>query len=268
MFTSVLGAVGYYRGHCGLTEFGSDTEACNDLRMTELVSGAQRLSHATSWEEALAQCSRICTRCRRCRFISVSLKQQECSWYSHCELRDYPPSFRSFSSSDLGGSAGGTEWVARTKRPSPPGGFERPTNSCDVAVTVTRQLWGSAVGVRNEPFDDLHYHPALLRLPAGSTSTYVVVARRAPRPHPNRSRVLISSLEACLADEHYQCSEDTRRVLALPVPWDAIESRAARTVVSLPRHAFLRPHSRSHSMPSPDIICHHSGGKGDASKGR
>ena len=42
---------------------------------------------AMSWEEAAHACMRRCLRCPRCRFVSLSLQWQDCSWFHSCSGR-------------------------------------------------------------------------------------------------------------------------------------------------------------------------------------
>ena len=50
------------------------------------ASGAVRLSHgeASNWSTATQACLAHCAKCARCRFITVGLKERDCSWYHSC----------------------------------------------------------------------------------------------------------------------------------------------------------------------------------------
>ncbi len=82
----------YSHGHCGVTDYKRmDCEADD--------AGAWPLSRAQaeSWRNATHTCARRCEGCARCRYISVSLKFADCSWYAECNmsrLSKRPPFFR------------------------------------------------------------------------------------------------------------------------------------------------------------------------------
>ena len=65
-------------GHCGVTTGPTDCAFAD--------SGALRLKEqeGSSWEVAVATCITKCTHCDRCRYVTVSLKYADCSWYSRC----------------------------------------------------------------------------------------------------------------------------------------------------------------------------------------
>ena len=49
--------------------------------------GSFRLSQQVSdMQSAIRECSRRCRSCGRCRYISVSVANRDCSWYRSCEL--------------------------------------------------------------------------------------------------------------------------------------------------------------------------------------
>ena len=49
--------------------------------------GSFRLSaHANDMQSAIRECSGRCRACGRCRYISVSVDNRDCSWYSSCDL--------------------------------------------------------------------------------------------------------------------------------------------------------------------------------------
>ena len=52
----------------------------------------------SSWEAAFDYCSKRCTNCQRCRYISVSIQHNDCSWFHECDmdaLRNAPTGFKS-----------------------------------------------------------------------------------------------------------------------------------------------------------------------------
>ena len=40
----------------------------------------------TSWKEAALACARHCLACERCQYTTISLQEQDCSWYSECQI--------------------------------------------------------------------------------------------------------------------------------------------------------------------------------------
>ena len=65
-------------GYCEPTNFGP----CKD----GMSKGAWMLSDHGNWQSAFAECAQRCSGCSGCNFISVSLRQRDCSWYSRCDL--------------------------------------------------------------------------------------------------------------------------------------------------------------------------------------
>lgn len=96
-------------GYCGVTTGHTDCSVADHgaLRLTE--------RERSSWEVATAACITKCTLCGRCRYITISLKHADCSWYSRCTNRSYQatparhgvdPDFQSGAVYDLLAAAG------------------------------------------------------------------------------------------------------------------------------------------------------------------
>ena len=71
------------RGHCGFTtETGTaDPRCCEDsgaLAIPDSIVGGPEAT--LDW--CVEHCRRVCVRCRH---VSVSHTQRECSWYAHCD---------------------------------------------------------------------------------------------------------------------------------------------------------------------------------------
>lgn len=68
------------RGYCGVTDVGGD---CSSSLM-----GAWELSaaEAQSWPAALDACRQRCLGCQQCRYVSVSKRYRDCSWFNGCEM--------------------------------------------------------------------------------------------------------------------------------------------------------------------------------------
>ena len=67
-------------GHCGAT-----TSVGDCFHGAQGTLGLSRLESQAGWSTAVAACLHRCTKCRNCRFISVSLQHQDCSWYAKCD---------------------------------------------------------------------------------------------------------------------------------------------------------------------------------------
>ena len=70
-------------GHCGVTLGAADCSFADQ--------GALGLTdrERSSWELATAACIAKCTLCRRCRYVTISRKYADCSWYSRCTNRSF-----------------------------------------------------------------------------------------------------------------------------------------------------------------------------------
>ena len=69
-------------GYCGKTATAGDCTAGNQ-GMLDLLP-----HEALSWADATSACMRRCLGCERCRFVSLSLKWQDCSWFQSCSMRE------------------------------------------------------------------------------------------------------------------------------------------------------------------------------------
>jgi hypothetical protein len=70
-------------GYCGAT---MDREV-NDCTTDEMGSWGLKAAEARNWAVAQSVCVSHCLSCERCRFVTVSLKHTDCSWYAHCNLK-------------------------------------------------------------------------------------------------------------------------------------------------------------------------------------
>ena len=79
-------------GHCGPTVDGERGDC--DIGDKGWV-GLKQGPGTTSWDGAISECTAACLACDRCRFISLSLKYKDCSWYRRCpSLSRQPAGFR------------------------------------------------------------------------------------------------------------------------------------------------------------------------------
>ena len=51
-------------------------------------AGATSQGRAAQWHAGVASCIHKCTRCSRCRYLSISRLQSKCAWFAHCNLSD------------------------------------------------------------------------------------------------------------------------------------------------------------------------------------
>ena len=65
-------------GHCGATRYGGSCQGGS--------SGAWPLLQTDDLKVASEECLRKCSRCARCRYISVSAEHKDCSWYASCDM--------------------------------------------------------------------------------------------------------------------------------------------------------------------------------------
>ena len=87
-------AASYGSGFCQATEEGKPGD-CSVGTMGSWGLGAR---HTISWKVASQVCMHRCLACNRCRFVSVSLTQKDCSWYASCDtLQTSVPGFHSYT---------------------------------------------------------------------------------------------------------------------------------------------------------------------------
>lgn len=65
-------------GYCASTSGSTD---CSKHH-----KGSWPLNAASGWTSAAAQCLELCRACASCHFITVSLPEQDCSWYAKCDV--------------------------------------------------------------------------------------------------------------------------------------------------------------------------------------
>lgn len=95
-----------FTGHCGETKSAGNCDS-GDKGSLGIPSGAP-----FDFASAVDDCLQRCARCSRCRYISVSVKWRDCSWYHRCERSRDVLCFRSGPSY--------SEVELRTHAPSPP----------------------------------------------------------------------------------------------------------------------------------------------------
>ncbi len=69
-------------GFCGATA-DNDPGDCSQDAGGSWALGKQ---HSVSWPKAAEVCITMCLGCRRCRFVTVSRRYAECSWFATCAL--------------------------------------------------------------------------------------------------------------------------------------------------------------------------------------
>ena len=79
-------------GHCGATTDGEGGDC--DIGDKGWI-GLQQGPATVSWDGAIDACRAACLACNRCRFVSLSLRYKDCSWYRRCpRLHPNPAGFR------------------------------------------------------------------------------------------------------------------------------------------------------------------------------
>lgn len=80
-------------GYCAVTDSEAPGAACHadnagDMQGWRPDKGSWRLPErvGVSWALAGAWCEEKCRACTRCRFISLSLRHADCSWFAKCDL--------------------------------------------------------------------------------------------------------------------------------------------------------------------------------------
>jgi hypothetical protein len=101
-------------GTCGRTprRVGAPHANCHDGVMGSFASFATQ--HHKSWNTAVLACLNLCGGCDACRFVSVSLKWRDCSWFRACSLSELDT-----------GVAGFKSGVAANAMPTPDRGMAR-----------------------------------------------------------------------------------------------------------------------------------------------
>ena len=82
-------------GYCDRTEADSHV----DCELDDKGNFPLRWQAFTTWESAFSSCRSACLACKRCNYISVSLRWADCSWFHSCSswphLHDEVNGFRS-----------------------------------------------------------------------------------------------------------------------------------------------------------------------------
>ena len=80
------------RGYCEATDDEGDCETGHKGSFKEF----ERRGLWRSTPVSIQDCAALCSRCRRCRYFSVSLSPDatDCSWYRECDLTRRLPTLR------------------------------------------------------------------------------------------------------------------------------------------------------------------------------
>ena len=81
---------GSFAGHCGATTTGR----VGDCFEGDSGNLGLPLTDQGNWSIAINKCVLLCFACKRCRYVSLSLKWADCSWYHECalsQLHSEPP---------------------------------------------------------------------------------------------------------------------------------------------------------------------------------
>jgi hypothetical protein len=75
-------------GFCGVTEEAASTAAtCSQASQGQwpLAKPRANARHGKDWLSATLRCQKLCAQCARCRYISVSVRHGDCSWFESCD---------------------------------------------------------------------------------------------------------------------------------------------------------------------------------------
>ena len=75
-------------GFCGLTEEAESTAVtCSQASQGQwpLTKPGANAKHGRDWLSATQRCQKLCAQCARCRYISVSVRHGDCSWFESCD---------------------------------------------------------------------------------------------------------------------------------------------------------------------------------------
>ena len=78
-------------GHCGTTDEMNATYVNYLCDHGDSGSFGLDEAHAHDWKSSSALCLHFCSRCTRCRYITVSPFYRDCSWYRQCPELVNPP---------------------------------------------------------------------------------------------------------------------------------------------------------------------------------
>ena len=91
-------ALGVSSGFCAITTAGgsctSDARGATPLK--KLLAHVEPPHH---WRKALKACRRFCQLCANCNYVTVSLANDDCSWYRECNLDALDRKYDGFYSS-------------------------------------------------------------------------------------------------------------------------------------------------------------------------
>ena len=69
-------------GHCGTTTTADTGANCEVASRGRWDLPPDRVS---TWHVAAATCIEMCSGCRQCRYLSLSIRHRDCSWYAQCQ---------------------------------------------------------------------------------------------------------------------------------------------------------------------------------------
>ena len=79
-------------GFCGVTEDAASTAAtCSQASQGQWplakpgANARHGNMHGKDWLSATLRCQKLCAQCARCRYISISVRHGDCSWFESCD---------------------------------------------------------------------------------------------------------------------------------------------------------------------------------------
>jgi hypothetical protein len=159
------------RGYCAVTTGEAD---CGTGQQGVLAPAVPDALYIAGWNAAASACLAACDACARCRYVSVSLKHRDCSWFHSCDLdalKTGVPGFRSAP-------------VAERPHAQPPGNAQLATRRL-VVVTISYPHLEQAAKLRH----------CLRRLLAGveGPALHWVIVEDANATTPSVARLLTKS---------------------------------------------------------------------------
>ena len=83
--------LGAESGFCGHTAFGPACQGSNGALPLDSLQPRRR-----DWRAAFEACEAACRACDNCNYVTVSLKDKDCSWYRDCDLEHLNTQFAGF----------------------------------------------------------------------------------------------------------------------------------------------------------------------------
>lgn len=92
--------LGVLNGFCAIT---TDAGSCDHgekgtIQLSQLLAHVDQPHH---WKKALKACRRFCSDCANCNYVTLSISQNDCSWYRSCDLNNLNTRYAGFYSTSV-----------------------------------------------------------------------------------------------------------------------------------------------------------------------